>query len=351
MKAIGKYHLKSKLGAGYFGTTYLAHDTVSEIDVAVKVISKPWFDKDWFRREVSPLIKLKHRNIVRYIECNYLGEGASRQWYVVTELANQGTLANKIGALSASSAIQYTLEILDGLHASHSQSIIHNDLKPENILLHDGCIKLADYGISRESQHTVVGHAGGTPLYMAPERFVSDECSLRSDLWAVGLISYQMFTARLPFNSLQEILNFRPTPVQLAHDGVPDTLAVILAKALAHSKHDRYESAYSFRQAVIEATIRKTNVMRAEQGIVGWDWDGTPHTHRSFRIEFTKPFKTPPLVQTSLTMMDSWSDDDKATRIWCAASNIEKDTANIEVGTWQNNKIGGAKIQWTAIGE
>lgn len=351
MKTIGKYHLKKKLGAGYFGTTYLAHDTVSDTDVALKLISKPWFDKAWFKREVMPLIKLNHRNVVRYIECNYRGDGINREWYVVTELANQGTLASKIGSLSAATAIYYTLEILDGLHASHAQNIIHNDLKPENILLHDGCIKIADYGISKESQHTIVGNAGGTPLYMAPERFESEESSIRSDLWAVAVIAYQMFTKRLPFYSPHEIVNYKPTASQLIKDGVPKTMACILAKAMAHSKHDRYESAYAFRQAILQTTIKQTKIMRAEQGTVGWDWDGTPYTHRSFKVEFSKPFKKPPIIQTSFAMLDTWSDDDKATRIWCNATNIQNDSADIEVGVWHNNKIGGVKIQWTAMGE
>jgi len=351
MKSIGKYHLEKRLGKGYFGVTYKARDTVAEIDVAVKVISKPWFDKNWFKREVTPLIKLKHRNIVHYLECNYVGNGTQRRWYVVTELANQGTLADKIGKISYSSAVRYALEILDGLSASHRQQIIHNDLKPENILIHDGCVKLADFGISRHSQHTVVGQAAGTPLYMAPERFLAEESSQRSDIWAVGVVFYQMLTGRLPFYSPSEIVQYQPSPKQLVKEGIPSELTGILAKALAHPKKERYKDALSFRNAIYETTIKGTKVMRAEQGIVGWDWDGQPHTHRSFKVKFAKPFNSKPIIQTSITMMHSWSDDDKQIRIWCSSSNVETTSADIEVGTWQNNKIGGVKIQWTAIGE
>jgi len=351
MKSIGKYRLEQKLGTGYFGTTYKAYDTVAEVHVAIKIISKPWFNEEWFKREVTPLIKLKHPNIIKYIECNYIGEGADTQWYVVTELANQGTLADKIGKISHTTAVNYVLDILDGLYASHCQNIIHNDLKPENILIHNGCVKLADFGISKESQHTVIGQAGGTPLYMAPERLMNEETSVRSDIWAVGVIFYQLLTGRLPFYSPNQIIQYKPNPMQLREDGIPDNLTSVLSKAMAHCKQNRYGDAISFRNAVYETTIKGTNVMRAEQGVVGWDWDGQPYTHRKFKITFAKPFKTPPIIQTSIIMMDSWSDDDMTIRIWCTASHIDNEGADIEVGTWRANKIGGLKIQWTAIGE
>jgi len=349
--AVGKYHLLEKLGAGYFGTTYKAIDTIAEVEVAVKIIIKTWFNEVWFRKEVTPLIRIQHRNIIRYIECNYVGNGADRRWYVVTELANQGTLARRIGQLSSDTAISLCLAILEGLHAAHSNNIIHNDLKPENILVHDGCIKVADFGISKESNNTVIGEAEGTPLYMAPERHTASESSKKSDIWAVGVILYQMLTNRLPFCSRAEIVQYHPTPLKLEKEGVPRHLALILAKAMANAKNNRFADALSFYKALQETTIKGTNIMRAEQGIVGWDWDGQPYTHRKFEITFNKPFKTPPIIQVSLTMLDSWSEDDKATRVWCSSTNINKNTANIEVGTWQNNKIGGVKVQWTAMGE
>lgn len=350
MKSIGKYQLNKALGSGYFGTTYQAIDEISGQTVAVKVIKKHWFNKDWFKREVKPLMSLSHPNIVQYIECNYVGEGGSRVWYIVTELANQGTLRERMnsGGLSKDLAIQHAIAILDGLQVAHTAGIIHNDLKPENLLLHDGCIKIADFGISIEAMQTVVGNAGGTPKYMAPERYTRSEMSTRSDLWAIGIILYEMLAGRLPFATTAELIAYNPTSHDLERDGIPTELSAVLSKALSNEKANRFHDAQAFREALNQATIKEVNVMRAEQGVVGWDWDGKQYAHRKFRIDFKQPFQMPPIVELSVMMLDLTGNN--ATRYWCTASEVRQEHAEIEIGTWGGSQLKGAKISWTALG-
>lgn len=93
------------------------------------------------------------------------------------------------------------------------------------------------------------------------------------------------------------------------------------------------------------------NIMRAEQGTVGWDWDGAGHEYREFEIAFDKPFQSPPIVQISIEMFDGWSEHDKTLRYWTKVENIECANATIRIGTWNENKLGGCKISWLALGE
>jgi hypothetical protein len=93
------------------------------------------------------------------------------------------------------------------------------------------------------------------------------------------------------------------------------------------------------------------NIMRADQGIVGWDWDGIGYENREFEISFDPPFSKPPIVQTSIQMLDAWSERDHTVRYWTQAKIILCDKATIYIGTWNNNKLGGCKISWLALGE
>lgn len=91
--------------------------------------------------------------------------------------------------------------------------------------------------------------------------------------------------------------------------------------------------------------------VKVEQGIVGWDWDGRGYARRKFEVRFKDPFRAAPVVQTSIVMQDTYSTRDSTTRLWVEAREIHADGMTIEVGTWNENQIGGCKIQWLAIGE
>jgi molecular chaperone DnaK (HSP70) len=100
-----------------------------------------------------------------------------------------------------------------------------------------------------------------------------------------------------------------------------------------------------------ENNHRIENIMNAEQGIVGWDWDGSGHDYREFDISFNKPFGSPPIVQISVQMFDGWSERDSTTRYWISTEEVTCETAKIRIGTWNENKIGGCKIAWLALGQ
>lgn len=334
IEAIGKYQLKKKLGQGSFGTTYCAFDSVIERDVALKLIEHAWFDEDAFRREVRPLTALKHPHIIGYIECNYVDRiVGARRWYIVTELANQGTLRDHILSILPQQALEYCRQLLSAIGECHADGILHSDLKPENIFLHDGLIKIGDFGLAHQTNATVRGGAGGTPLYMAPEQFLQDKTSKRTDLWSVGIVLYEMIFHRRPFHTIESIVDPRFTPPLDAVPGLPD-FAGVITKALAKDEHQRYQSASEFLQAVTELQTRRiNNIMNAEQGIVGWDWDGTGYDYREFEITFQHTFQTPPIIHTSIQMLDGWSQNDVTTRVWISAEEIGRDKAKIKVGT------------------
>jgi molecular chaperone DnaK (HSP70) len=110
--------------------------------------------------------------------------------------------------------------------------------------------------------------------------------------------------------------------------------------------------AYRSREKELRLTGRSIeNVMQVKQGTVGWDWDGVGHEYREFEITFDKEFQNPPIVQISIEMLDGWSERDNTLRYWTKVENIERASAIIRIGTWNENKLGGCKISWLALGE
>lgn len=105
------------------------------------------------------------------------------------------------------------------------------------------------------------------------------------------------------------------------------------------------------RRCGVHANKRINNIMNAEQGIVGWDWDETGYEYREFDVIFQRVFRTPPIVNASVQMLDSWSEKDTCARYWISVDAVDCGKAKIKVGTWNGNKIAGCKIAWLALGE
>jgi serine/threonine protein kinase len=177
------------------------------------------------------------------------------QIVIVSEFAPDGSLEDllnkKGGLLSVKQSVEMTIGILTGLEFLHSRNIIHRDLKPANVLLQGETPRLADFGISRVMKtNSASQNAAGTPFYMSPEAF-DRKRNAQTDIWAIGVMLYQMLAGKLPFPSdnvselVAAIVMREPEP--LPHQ-IPISLRQIIAKALAKQSSERYQTASQIKQ-------------------------------------------------------------------------------------------------------
>lgn len=249
------YRLLGLVGHGQFGQVYCAiHRKTGEL-VALKYLHKDRFPTHKFLRELRFLLSLEHPNIVT---CQALEHSANGR-YLVMDYCEGGTLRSILESdtvLSWEEMLGLVLDILAGLDHAHQQGIVHCDIKPENILLtltpRGWVARISDFGIARLSQEvneSEMGHSG-SPAYMAPERFYNQH-PLTSDLYAVGIILYEMLLGKRPFSGT-------PMELMVAHinqapdipEDLPAPLKAVVSKALQKLAPKRFQSAQAMRQAV-----------------------------------------------------------------------------------------------------
>ena len=245
---IGSYVLKSQIGKGAFGVVWLAEETtfLSSHKVALKLPSDAEVNIETIRQEAVLWEQVKgHPNILPIIKADVIGN----QVYIASEYAPDGSLADWIRknqgcAPTPFAAIEMTKGILAGLAHLHSKSVIHRDLKPENILLQDEIPRIADFGIARMIKDSQSLKVAGTPNYMAPEGFDGVR-SAQTDIWAVGVIFYQLMTGRLPYpqtDFLSMVKAIVYEELQIDRQKLPEQLYFIINKALQKDLANRYRS-------------------------------------------------------------------------------------------------------------
>jgi hypothetical protein len=239
---IGKYSLVQLLGQGAFGLTYKAVDHITDETVALKVYKNTTASAlRELQKEVQNMRHIQHPHLVAYRDSNIIDS----IYYVAMEFCGGGSLAG-VGKLPKAIAIQYIDQILDGTGYLHNKGVLHRDIKPDNILLdQSNHIKICDFGISINAEHTIVGASAGTPLYMAPEQF-SGRTSRRSDIWSIGIVAYELLHGRRPFSSPAEIVHGN-NPRVTAKDS---RLAAILLQALNRDERQRFQSCSEFKSAL-----------------------------------------------------------------------------------------------------
>jgi eukaryotic-like serine/threonine-protein kinase len=259
-QVLDKYELLERVGQGGMAIVYRGIDRSLKRVVAVKVLHKHLSDyqeaRDRFEREAQAVAKLRHENILEIFD--YSGAKAAEEAgssYIVTEFIDGRTLKQIITDRPITYpeiASMVVLQVCRALAHAHAAGILHRDVKPENIMIRsDGIVKLMDFGISHMldlERLTVTGQLLGSPAYMAPEHVEGRQLDFRTDIFAVGIVLYQLAVGRLPFEGknphevLKRIAECKFTDPRQANPQVGNRLGRIILRAMAAQPDGRYPS-------------------------------------------------------------------------------------------------------------
>ncbi len=252
---LAQYEIVERLGGGGMAVVYRAIQQPLGREVALKALSSELFQDEGFVKrfetEAKTLAKLDHPNILPIYDFEVIDGNA----FLTMPLIRGGTLRDILnrGPMDTLVAWRYLREIGDGLQHAHDAGIVHRDLKPTNVLIHaDGRAMLADFGLARgagQPTHlTTIGLAIGTPGYMAPEQVMGHDVDKRADIYAMGVLTFEMLTGRLPYvgtNRMEvayaTVNNPIPSAVKL-NANLPDELDTLLQKVLAKDPAQRPQS-------------------------------------------------------------------------------------------------------------
>jgi tRNA A-37 threonylcarbamoyl transferase component Bud32/tetratricopeptide (TPR) repeat protein len=262
---IGRYDIVRPIGKGAMGMVYLAHDTILERDVALKVMVSQIADdaelNQRFIREAKAVAKMHHPNVVNVFD---LGQHTDGSPYIAMELLKGHDLQKAMRTpppMSLDRKVGIIVQVLAGLAHAHQQGIVHRDIKPANVFINqDGTVKIMDFGVARltTGSMTGTGNIVGTADYMSPEQVKGARVDGRSDLFSVGCMLYELITGRRPFHSENLMAIFyKITHEEPNFDLVPegaeyDALLPILRKSLAKDLEDRHQTAYEFAMELRE---------------------------------------------------------------------------------------------------
>ncbi|MGH7809159.1 MAG: serine/threonine protein kinase, partial [Candidatus Binatia bacterium] len=253
---IGRYEIKSELGRGGMATVYRGYDPRFEREVAVKVLPPELLHADpqfrlRFEREAKIIAQLEHSAIVPVYD---VGEEAGQPYFVMRYMSG-GSLSERIkaGVFSVEDATRLIEKVGPGLDEAHTKGIVHRDIKPSNILFDNkGTPYISDFGIAKLSQAQAGNVTGsaiiGTPAYMAPEQAQGDMVDGRADIYALGIILFEMLTGRQPYEAdtpmavaLKHITD--PVPqILTANPKLPPGMDMVIQKAMAKNRDERFNT-------------------------------------------------------------------------------------------------------------
>ncbi|HEY7567879.1 MAG TPA: protein kinase [Gemmatimonadaceae bacterium] len=274
-----RYRIERELGQGGMATVYLAHDLKHDRDVAIKVLHPDLgaaLGSERFLSEIRTTARLQHPHILPLLDS---GDAGSGLLYYVMPLATGETLRERLTRerqLPIPDVVRIAREVGDALGHAHALGIIHRDIKPENILLQGGHALVADFGIALAVQQaggarlTQTGLSLGTPQYMSPEQAMGERAiDARSDIYALGAVTYEMLTGEPPFNGatiqgiVAKVLTEKPVPPSTVRDTVPTNVEWAVLKALAKLPADRWQSTEKFVDAMESSGAAPPLVRRA----------------------------------------------------------------------------------------
>ncbi len=293
-KTIGHYEIQRRLGAGGSGVVYLANDTLLQRPVVLKILRAGLLSVEQMRttvlREARMASAIEHPNVCAIYEVGEAGD----EGYIVMQFVPGQSLDTLIerGPAKPQLVLSVGIQIADGLNAAHVLGIFHRDLKPQNVMLTDGgLVKILDFGLARRLRPEDAGFdparaglakeaslaatytaRGGTIRYMAPEQFVTGQSSVQSDIWALGVILYELASGRHPFarpdaedfQAIRGIQFLDPPDIAEIVPGVAPELKSVIATCLEKNPASRYASAADVREAL--KTIMKAQQL--ETGII-----------------------------------------------------------------------------------
>ncbi|MCU1381599.1 MAG: protein kinase [Acidobacteria bacterium] len=273
MDTIGKYKLVRVIGEGGMGRVYEAMDPVIGRRVAIKTISLNIVADDETRsrffREAQAAGRLSHPNLITIHD---IGD-ANGTPYIVMEFLEGMDLNHKIRQerLSYDTKMQIMIDVCEGLAFAHGHDIVHRDIKPANIFItNNGRAKILDFGLARGSVSDVTqtGKVLGTPNYMSPEQIRGDDVDHRSDIFATGVVFYELLCGRKAFEgdsiatTLYKVLETQPRPVHLLDAQLPETLSAVIDRALEKDRSVRFQTSSEMLDAVLHAHGRTTHLER-----------------------------------------------------------------------------------------
>ncbi|MDD6756471.1 MAG: Stk1 family PASTA domain-containing Ser/Thr kinase [bacterium] len=261
-----RYEIIRSIGEGGMANVYLGYDTILDRNVAIKVLRGDLSNDEKFvrrfQREALSASSLAHPNIVEVYD---VGED-NGLYYIVMEYIEGKTLKQllkKRGTLTLSEAIDIMLQLTDGMAHAHDSYIIHRDLKPQNIMIKDdGQIKITDFGIAmalNSTQLTQTNSVMGSVHYLPPEQASGKGCTIKSDIYSMGIIFYELLSGSLPFrgdNAVEIALKHMRDPLpSLREDNpaIPQSIENIIRKATAKNPKNRYEDARSMHEDLLTA--------------------------------------------------------------------------------------------------
>jgi serine/threonine protein kinase len=262
---IGRYEIEAELGRGAMGIVYRANDPVLTRKVAIKTIllspdpdERQEYETRFFT-EAKAAGGLSHPNIITIYDLGHEGDVA----YMAMELLEGRELRNVLDSeqIPLLSALEYAVQMAQGIAYAHDRGVIHRDLKPANIMIvgtedaQGGQVKIMDFGIARltsAQSRTRTGLMLGSPKYMAPEQIAGKMLDHRCDIFSLGVMLYEMATGFAPFNAndvnqiMYQVCNTEQRPPSQINPAAPAMLDLIAAKALAKNPADRYADAHQF---------------------------------------------------------------------------------------------------------
>jgi serine/threonine-protein kinase len=296
---VGNYKIEKKLGEGGMGAVYMGVDTMLDREVAIKALKPELASQtsivERFRSEAVTLAKLNHPNIATLYSMFRQGE----ELYMVLEFVRGETLDDVMkrrGKLSAEEAIPVFCQVLDGIDHAHELGIVHRDIKPANMMLTEkGTLKVLDFGIARllgSARMTRAGNIIGTLEYMAPEQVRGQETDGRSDIYALGMMLYEVLTGKLPFDTDNEFELMKlqtevtpPSPREINPEITEDVEAAIM-KAIEKDPEARFQTAGEFRELLIEAGFAASGTMH---GATGTFKKASTHPSRPSQAAISQP--------------------------------------------------------------
>ena len=261
-----RYEIVRSIGEGGMANVYLGYDTILDRNVAIKVLRGDLSNDEKFvrrfQREALSASSLAHPNIVEMYD---VGEDDGL-YYIVMEYIEGKTLKQllkKRGTLTLSEAIDIMSQLTDGMAHAHDSYIIHRDLKPQNIMIKDdGQIKITDFGIAmalNSTQLTQTNSVMGSVHYLPPEQASGKGCTIKSDIYSMGIIFYELLSGSLPFkgdNAVEIALKHMREPLPSLREensAIPQSIENIVKKATAKNPKNRYDSARSMHEDLLTA--------------------------------------------------------------------------------------------------